>query len=48
MANIAGVRRIKITGKVIMLVGITFAVLAWVLLYGQAGGSADSSCFWVR
>jgi hypothetical protein len=38
MANIAGVRRIKITGKVIMLVGITFAVLAWVLLYGQAGG----------
>jgi hypothetical protein len=38
MAKVAGVRRIKITGKVIMLVGITFAVLAWVLLYGQAGG----------
>ena len=34
MANIAGVRRIKITGKVIMLIGITFAVLTWVLLYG--------------
>ena len=38
MANIAGIRRIKITGKVIMLTGITFAVLTWVLLYGRAGG----------
>ena len=38
MANIAGVRRIKITGKVIMLIGITFAELTWVLLYGRAGG----------
>jgi hypothetical protein len=37
MANIAGVRRIKITGKVFMLIGITFAVLTWVLLYGRAG-----------
>jgi hypothetical protein len=37
MAKVAGVRRIKITGKVIMLIGITFAVLTWVLLYGTTG-----------
>jgi hypothetical protein len=37
LANIAGVHRIKITGKVIMLIGITFAVLTWVLLYGTTG-----------
>jgi hypothetical protein len=48
MANIAGVRRIKIMGKVIMPIGITFAVLTWILLYGTTGGSADSSCFWAR
>jgi hypothetical protein len=38
MANIADVRRIKITGKMIMLRGIAFAVPTWVLLYGGAGG----------
>jgi hypothetical protein len=32
------IRRIKITGKMIMLIGITFAVLTWGLLYGRAGG----------